>query len=153
AATLTQITPSSAGDGSFAPVIDGNGDRVVFYSTADLTGGNAAHDEEIFLYTIGQNGFTQLTQLTSAGTGNNFTPTIDGDGQRIAFVRSSDPNGLHADVMLYDAGSLFQLSSAPNDSHTAVRPAISADGQHVVFASTGSPTGLNPTGSYQLFLY
>lgn len=80
-------------------------------------------------------------------TANDFSPSPNSDGSRIAFV--SDRNG-NDDVFVYDAtgDSLFDLPALVSDS-TDTDPWLTPDGRYLAFASTR----LGGAGGYDLYLY
>jgi Tol biopolymer transport system component len=76
------------------PAISGDGTRIAFSSTADLTGGNSDGNRELFLYDIPARGLSQVTDTTSGYS--NF-PAINADGTRIAFLSTADLTGSNSD--------------------------------------------------------
>ena len=85
--TFTRITDAAAGTGdSYQAAIDDDGDHVAFASSADLTGGNADHNQEIFLWAAPST-ITQLT-TTVAPTGSGV-PAINGTGSVVAYLQAS----------------------------------------------------------------
>ena len=68
--TFTQVTTaadkggSEPGGHSGAPSINGNGTRIAFNSSANLTGGNADRNVEIFLFDAVTNSLTQVTNVS-----------------------------------------------------------------------------------------
>ena len=149
--TITQITSTTASNGS--PSISGDGTRVAFRSSANLTGGNADGNTEIFLYEIASAAFTQVTNTTRGFT---FGASLNGDGNRAALDFSADLTGgntdLSAEIFMYDtaAATLTQISNSTGFSRS---PSISADGTRIAFRSLGNLTGGNPDLSAEIFLY
>lgn len=84
-ATTIQLTSTAAGSNHNAS-ISGDGTRIAFSSTADITGGNADHNTEIFVYDLLSDAFSQITDST---VGFNDTPSISADGLTLAFISSS----------------------------------------------------------------
>ena len=148
---LSQITTASAGGSGF-PSINGDGTRIAFHSSANLTGGNADGNEEIFLFDVNSSTFTQIT---NAATGNSFIPSINGDGTRIAFHSSANLTGGNADgrseIFLFDAvtNRLSQVTSAGGSGFAS----INGDGTRIAFNSGANLTGGNADGSYEIFLF
>jgi Tol biopolymer transport system component len=86
------------------PVIDGNGEWIVFMSNADLAGANPDRNIEIFLYNRSRKVFTQLTDSTGCV---NRDPKISGDASRIVFLSNCDYTGQNADK----SSELFTLEN------------------------------------------
>ena len=152
-ADLTQITNVTAGS-SDGPSLGVDGSRIAFNSTANLTGGNADGNSEIFLYDMASAAFTQIT---NSNTGFNAVPSISADGGRIAFLSTANLTGGNADgnqeIFLYDAATanLTQITNAT--AGFSQLPSISGDGTRVAFSSTSDLTGENADGSEEVFLY
>src|SRR5262249_3227257 len=94
---VNEITFTTGGVNSQS-AINSDGTRIVFVSDRDLTGENADHNSEIFLYDTTTNSFTQVTNTTGGSLGfGNALPTISGDGKRIAFASDRDLTGGNVD--------------------------------------------------------
>jgi uncharacterized repeat protein (TIGR01451 family) len=151
-AGFTQITNSTAGFNQL-PSISADGGRIAFQATANLTGGNADGNVEIFLY---DEATANLTQITNATTGFSQFPSISGDGTRVAFSSTADLTGGNADgseeIFLYDTATpnLTQITDSAAGNSSA--PSVSADGGHIAFQSTANLTGGNADGSEEIFL-
>ncbi|MBI3346557.1 MAG: PD40 domain-containing protein [Burkholderiales bacterium] len=87
--SLLQLTHTTGGTAS-GPSISGNGSRIVFSSTADLTGGNADGNFEAFVYDLLAGDFRQLTH--TAGLAYNMDTVISEDGSTMAYVAGMDPS-------------------------------------------------------------
>jgi uncharacterized repeat protein (TIGR01451 family) len=153
AAGLTQITNSTDGH-CYDAAISGDGKRIAFQSDANLTGGNADRNQEIFLYDTVTSNFTQITDSAAS---SNDSPSINDDGTRIAFDSNADLTGGNADgkreIFLFDSttGDLKQLTnSTEGGSGTA---SISGDGTRIAFPSTSNLTGGNPNFDLEMFLF
>jgi Tol biopolymer transport system component len=162
--TTTQLTATTGILANFgaAPAINGDGTRVAFVSRANLTGGNADGNPEIFLLDTSTGTTTQLTATTGSSTVQS-SPAISGDGTRIAFLSSADLTGGNADrtteLFLFDTttGTTTQLTSTPGSNKAGfaisnLAPAIDAAGTRIVFVSDADLTGGNPDGDPELFL-
>ena len=119
--------------------IAGNGSRVAFDSSGDLTGQNPSHVSQVFL--VEADG-SNLRQLTSGTTQHAYWPTISDDGERIVWQK--DANGQYQlEGMLQDGTGYHALTSLPFLNPSA--PQIAGNGQSVTFlhASTtiGPPDG------------
>ncbi len=150
---ITQLTSTTVGS-SAGSSINTDGTRIVFFSSADLTGGNLDGNQEIFLWISGA-GFFQITN--TFGGGHSYYPTINADGSRITFYSTADPIGSNADgnseIFLWTQGSgISQLTNTffGGDSDY---PSISFDGIRIVFSSSADLTGGNPDGNREIFLW
>jgi TolB protein len=147
---IRQLTLSTEGS-SDAPVLCGNGSRIVFTSVANLTGGNADHSQEIFV--VDWNG-AELRQLTD-GAGDSGAPHITDDGTKIVFTTSQNPLGTNPDsstevfAINADGTGLRQLTSSAGNSSA---PWIAGNGTNVVFQSDGDLTGGNPDLGSEVFV-
>jgi len=150
--SFTQVTNATAGITS-SPVINGNGTHIAFSSTLDLTGNNADGNREIFLYHVQTNSFTQATNTVG---GFNGSPSISGDGTRIAFESDGFPSGNpdgNREIFQYNAatGGIAQITNTSGDGNFT--PSINSDGMRIAFRSTCNLTGGNPGGNSAIFLY
>src|SRR5262249_35415444 len=84
---LTQITNTMVGSNPL-PSTSADGIWMAFASDRDLTGNNADHNQEIFLYNTTTGSVTQIT--TTTGIGANDEPSISADGTWMAFASSHD---------------------------------------------------------------
>ena len=153
--SLTQIT-NTTGSGSIRPSINSDGARIAFESNGNPTGDNADGNKEIFLYNATTNSFTQVTHTT--GTDNNFDPSINSDGTRIAFSSTHDLIGSNADgnveIFVYNATTntftqVTNTTATPGNYH----PSINSDGTRIAFESDLDVTGGNADGNNEIFLY
>ena len=98
------------------------------------------------------------TQITNSTTGNNFEPSINADGTRIAFYSNRDltpgsPGNADGnyEIFLYTQGSgLTQLTNTTGGF--TGEPSINADGTRIAFISSSDLTGSNPDGNREIFL-
>jgi Tol biopolymer transport system component len=164
---LTQITNTPTGTGNSFPAISGNGTRIAFFSTANLTPspGNADGNAELFLFDTTSGLFTQITNTTGGSIGNsgNSFPAINATGTRIAFA--SDRNLVpgspgnadgNDEIFLFDTttGLFTQITntvgsgaSAPTINAAGTRIAYILGGQVVLFdTTTGVPTPITTGG-------
>jgi Tol biopolymer transport system component len=162
-AQLCGITQITNGD-TFGAIIQTNnasinadGTRIAFHLDADLTGGNADRNVEIFLFDSNTNIMTQVTNTTSGTAPTNHAPSINADGTRIAFESTADLTGenpeLNREIFLYDstAGTFTQLTENAGIGQ-AYLPSINADGTRIAFESNANPTGENPNGNSEIYL-
>ncbi|MEW5807531.1 MAG: hypothetical protein AB1756_09335 [Acidobacteriota bacterium] len=149
---IRQLTSATLGS-SAGPVISGNGNWIVFQSSADLTAGNADNSDEIFIINWDGSG---LRQLTSSAAGSSAGARISDDGSRVVFSSDADLTGGNPDgseeifVINADGTDLRQLTSAATGDSSA--PSISGNGLKVVFHSSSDLTGGNADGSDELFI-
>ena len=144
ATTITQVTTADGVASSLksSPSVNADGTRVVFESTADLTGGNPDGRVEIFLADISTDP-PSITQITrSVGFGSS-RPSIDAAGARIAFQSDVPQNGFSVfEIFVADLRTspptLTQITSGILGIVVSGSPVISADGTRVAFLS-GQP--------------
>lgn len=154
--TTTQITDTS-GTTNVSPAISADGSKIAFLSFADLTGGNADGNLELFVFDVGSSSFTQIT-ATTGGNVNGLALGISDDGNRIAFSANSDPTGGNAEgndeLFLYDAltATITQITSLGVSGNSLVGD-ISGDGSRIVFSSNGDLTGGNADEGFEAFLF
>lgn len=107
-AGLTQLTTAGAGSTILEMALAGGGARAVFFSDADLTGGNAAGVHQLFTILTDGTGLAQLTSATTAAGLFTSRLAIDDPGVRIAFVDTRDLTGANAD----GSAELFRILSS-----------------------------------------
>lgn len=142
------------------PAISGDGTKIVFSSnSAVLSGANDDGNQEIFLATLPIGSTTPTFQRITTTTGNNeffdnYLPTINFNGSRIAFVTTrSAGNGLtgvnnadnNAEIVLYNVstGAFTQVTSKLDTdamkNFTVLgfnsEPQLSGDGNTLIFLS------------------
>lgn len=143
-ATITQITPSTAGFSEQASLDRGS---IAFASSSDLTGGNPDGNREIFLY----DGST-ITQITHSTVGDSYQPSLDGDS--IAFASSANLTAGNADgsteIFLFNGATTRQITDSPNGYFSAYP---SLDSGSIAFHSEANLTGDNPERRLEVFLY
>ncbi|MDH4180250.1 MAG: S-layer homology domain-containing protein, partial [Armatimonadota bacterium] len=155
-AGVVQLT-SDLTYGSGHASISADGSKVAFESSADLTGGNSDHSDEIFVINSDGTGLLQLTSATDPMNESSWSPSISGDGSVVVFVSSADlvtgQNGdgtLEVFLVNSDGTGMQQLTS--DAVWSCDMPAISADGSKVVFTSHANWTGGNADGSSEIFV-
>lgn len=135
------------------PSISADGTKIAFPSSANLTGGNPDLSQEIFLYDIANDTFTQVTNTTM---GDAYEPSINADGSKIAFYSGANFTGANPkgnfEIFLYDTKTNFITQMTSSVAGSSSKPSISADGAKIAFASTANITGMNPDGSTEIFL-
>lgn len=155
---LIAVTNSPLGYTATQPAINGNGSRVAFLSKYNFDGSNGDNSLEVWRWTEGE-GVVHVTQTSSAAS--NELPTIDGSGERVAFISRGNITGENPtatrEVFLHDfargrGASTVQITpSAVGGKH--LEPVLSADGATVVFESDRDPVGDNPDKNRELFRF
>ena len=137
--------------------VDHAGTKLVYISSADITGENEDGNAEVFLFDSEQDS----RQISQTGSGFNGQVTISGDGNWVAFHSTADIGGLNpgGDEVVY----LHQLETAITTLVAVVREApgdlireslhMDFDASHIVFVSREDLTGKNPRGDKALFLF
>jgi Tol biopolymer transport system component len=138
--------------------ISDDGNRIAFASTLNLAGENADLNSEIFLLDVTSGTFTQITRTTTGIGGGGISPTMNGDGTRIAFSSFEDHTGENSDenqeVFLFDTttGQFTQVTRTP-PGRNSQGPSMSGSGTRIVFGSSGNLTGENPDLNVEVFLF
>src|SRR5262249_5807668 len=93
---LQQITnhPGAGLGDALMVAMAGNGTKIAFTSTGDLTGANGGHIQQVFLINRDGTGLTQLTHLTD---GEFYFLKISDDATKIVFGAEADPLGTNSD--------------------------------------------------------
>lgn len=154
---LSQITKTTAPASNDAPSLSADGSRLVFRSSADLSGDNADGNAEIFLFQAGSAGFAQLTD--TAALSANGAPALSADGLRVVFPSTADLTGDNADgnselfLLEIATGALTQITDTTDTTQPANNgsASINADGTRLVFTSNADLSGSNPDGSSEIF--
>src|SRR5262249_26090666 len=151
---INEITFTTGGVNS-QPAINSDGTRIVFVSDRDLTGENADHNSEIFLYDTKTNSFTQITNTTVVG---NFEPSISSDGAHIAFKSNGFPLGNpdgNDEIFLFNSitGGIAQITFTTGGNFSNTNPSINSDGTRIAIKSNRDLTGGNADGNVEIFLY
>ena len=126
---LKQLTSATTSTSYWGISISDDGQRIVFASTANLTGGNADEGTEVFAM---QADGTNLRQITSSPDTGSATPVISGNGSKIAYESNRQIYALNWD----GTGLLLLTPSTPN----AISPSITDDGQLVFFSAYAAAT-------------
>ena len=169
--TVKRISINSSGvtgdRPSYAPTINADGNKIVFYSTSTNLVTNDTNDtSDIFLRDLNNN-TTQLISITKSGVRSNKESaegTISGDGTVVAFSSTSTTlTSLNANsvrqvyVKDLSTGDLELISvnnngqAGDNDSFS---PAVSNDGRYIAFISISSNLdGYAATNHYDIYLH
>ena len=169
-ASLTAPAPQAAGSISFTqvtstdiginnePSLNANGSRVAFWSTADLTGGNADGNIEVFLLALDSGGitFTQISNSTGSILGGfNLSPSIDDAGNQLAFFSDRDLTGRNPDnnfeIFRYSAATRVLTQLTQTEKGYNILPAMSGNGKFIAFVSDRNFAGTNADGNAEIF--
>ncbi len=152
---LTRITEAATGDSEFAS-ISADGRLIAFQSSADLAPGSPGNPDgnlEIFVYhTV----TAALTQVTDTRAGDNFAPSVNAGGRRVAFYSDADPALCNPDgnleIFVYDLveGALAQITDTTVGAGR--RPRMTADGSRLVFDSSADLVSGNRDRNQEIFL-
>jgi Tol biopolymer transport system component len=134
------------------PSVASNGD-ITFESSRDLTGSNGDRNFEIFGYNRSSGNITQITNTLG---GSNASPSISGNGEKIAFtsdrnLTGGNPNSFQQ-VFIYNTQTgVFTQATASGG--ILLSPSISANGTWISFTHNDNLTGDNPDHNREIFLY
>jgi Tol biopolymer transport system component len=134
---VVQASHSAPGEFNESLGISSDGTRVMFVSSADLTGSNPDHFDQIYVYDV-DNGTTM--QLTSGGLVTDTPVALASNGTLIAFPSSQDPLGTNADGNLeiftieVDSAVMHQVTTTSEGKNWG--PYLRKDGGQVFFDST-----------------
>ncbi len=136
--------------------ISGDGSRVVFESSSDITGNNADGNPELFLWKM-EGGFSQLTD--TMGTTHFWQIDIDQNGSTVAVVADADITSSGATLTeLYrwvEGGGWTRLTNTAGTFPFVFLGAIgiNANGNRIMFSSMDDYVGANPKNETQVFLW
>jgi Tol biopolymer transport system component len=151
--SFTQVTRTT-GFSNGSAALNGDGTRIVFGSSGDLTGQNPDGNSEIFLFDASIPTLTQLTRTSGIGQAPS---SIDREGTRIAFTSTGDFTGENLDgnyeIFLVDTKTGIFTQVTRSTAVSNADPSLSADGTRTAFISTGDFSGENPDGNYEVFLF
>ena len=151
---LAQITHDDATRPGQATrvALSGDGTRLTFASTSNLTGNNPQHAGQVF---VADRDGSDLAQVTSAPGGAVDHLWISDDGTRLAFSHNGNLTGGNGDgneevySMAVGDAAPRQITSSTSGNSTGAN--ISGDGNTLVWESTANPTGGNGDGLLEIF--
>ncbi|HEX8634360.1 MAG TPA: Ig-like domain-containing protein [Pyrinomonadaceae bacterium] len=157
--TLRRLTVTPEHVLNLNPAISGDGRRVAFESSADLTGAGGAQG----FHTLRADLSGARGAFDEVAASRAPAPAMSRDGSRLAFASRENLTGENADgnaeIFLYADERLQQLThTSPRDPAGRARdgnfqPSISNDGSLVAFASNRDLTGANPDANLEIFLF
>ena len=156
---LRRITNTAETGINLNPSISGDGRRIAFESTEDLSNIGGASGFHAFQADL----TTNPTQFVRMALSRAVAPGISQDGSRIAFASSSDPLGKNLDgnseIFLFDVNTLRQITeTTPGSDSSRVQdgnfqPSISDDGRFIAFSSNRNLTGQNGDANLEAFTF
>ena len=155
----TRVTTSTDSNrGSYSPLINSDGTKIVFISDSDLLGeGLEDNDYELWLYDITTMTYTRITTANTISF-NSFYPAINDDGTKIAYHSNADPLGEPVEnylnqVWLYDTTTMTYTRITPLNT-AGWGASINSDGTKIAFTSNSSFLGEEiENGQYEIWLY
>ena len=156
--TVDQLTAVTGGGSTLGDLaISGDGNRVAFRSNHDLTGHNADHNFEIFLFDVAEDELVQITETASPIQNN--TPALTGNGHVVAYSSNGNAAGSNGDgnyeIFRWIEGAMFPITAQVTNTGTggSYTPSVSADGDKVAFETSADIGGANPDGGMDVVLY
>ena len=158
-APLRRITFTSEEAININPSISGDGRRIAFESTANLSGDTSAEMFRAIRADIAPDSST-FQQMAAARAP---APGISQDGTRMAFAAKENPLGTNPDfnseIFYFDGAILRQITNTtPGEAPQRGRdgnflPSLSDDGSFIAFSSNRNLTGANADGNLEIFIY
>jgi len=158
---FTQVTSSTGSilaGFNLAPTINYEGNRIAFFSDQDLTNENPDHNFEIFVAEV-VSGTINLVQVTQTSRGANTYPSINAEGDLIAFasdvqlIQGVDYGKATGYAGIFLAHLNKDISNTWTITYSQVvtpglgvndQPALSADGRRIAFVSDRNLAPVNP---------
>jgi uncharacterized protein (TIGR03437 family) len=159
-ASLRRITHTPERTLNLNPTISGDGRRIAFESTGDLSGANGSGSS---FHTLRADITNDGATFTGIAASRAPAPAVSRDGSRLAFasrenLTGENPDG-NSEIFLFDGERLRQITNtSPRDAARRIgdgnfQPSISKDGKLLAFASNRDLTGANPDANLEIFLY
>lgn len=164
-------TSGTEGDGdSFEPAISADGRSVAFESSAaDLVPSDGNGVRDVFVWSAETNAVRRVSEIVGGGdaNGESYAPTIDGDGNVVAFTTSATnltPTGFGRSTLnvvridlATDERTLVSVAAVGEDvglGGGGDQASISADGSRIAFWSFGAELAAGDTnGIWDVFMY
>jgi uncharacterized protein (TIGR03437 family) len=157
---LRRITSTSERTLNLNPTLSGDGRRIAFESTGDLSG---AVNNSTGFQTLRADVSGETATFTRIAASRAPAPALSRDGTRIAFASRENLTGENADgnseIFLFDGERLRQITStSARDAAQRIadgnfQPSISNDGNLLAFASNRDLTGANPDANFEIFIH
>ena len=150
--TVTRVTHGGVAASSLS--INADGSKIAFSSATDLLNESRPYAEEIWLYDTSTMTLTRVT--TSTGRAST-SPSINGDGTKIAFRSNVDFLGQsipqwQQEIWLYDTATMTVTRATNGGTSSDLR--MSHDGSKIAFLSAANYLGLSIPDNYQnIWLY
>jgi len=160
--TFTRVTVASDSNReSWSPSLSGDGTEAAFESDSDFLGQGIPYGQhEIWLYDAATMTVTRIT-VASDSSRYSWSPSLSGDGTRVAFISDSDflgqgiPDG-QDEIWLYDVTTMTvtRVTTASHSNRDSYGPSLSADGTKVAFESNSDFLGQGiPDGQREIWLW
>jgi len=142
--TVTRVTTSSDGANrnSSSPSVNADGTKIAFASDSDFLGqGILRGQDEIWLYDTATMTVTRITTSSDGANRGSYSPSINADGTKVAFVSTSDflNQGIlegQSEIWLYDTTTMTVTRiTTSSDGASNYSPSINADGTKIAFYS------------------
>lgn len=156
---LRRITNTSEEGLNLSPTLSGDGRRIVFESTENLSGSSTGDVFRAIRADITANpaAFAEVSASRAPAAG------LSQDGSRAAFAARENPLGTNSDfnseIFYFDGLALRQITnttaadSAHRAEHGNFLPTLSDDGRYIAFSSNRNLTGGNPDGNLEIFIF
>lgn len=134
---VSQTDVAQANGGSFEARISADGRWVAFTSTAtNLAPGLTSHQAEVFRWSVSST--PHASELVSPPDASSSQPTIDGDGQTIAYVTTLSGAGTTHQIAVHDGAHGGTNFTITGDAAEHTHPSISADGFQLAYTVTAN---------------
>ncbi len=150
---FTQVTVTTVGITNNDPSINSSGTRIVFHSDGNFNGNNLDGNDEIFLFDSSSG---LITQITDTNSGGNFTPSISGNGNFVAFQSDSNISGGNSEgnseIFLYNISTNTFSQLTDEQTGNSFNASINENGTRIAFQSSADINGTNPEGNHEIYL-
>ncbi|MBD0371231.1 MAG: PD40 domain-containing protein, partial [Pyrinomonadaceae bacterium] len=156
---LRRITNTTEEGLNLSPTLSGDGRRIAFESTENLTGSSTGDFFRAIRADITSDPATFFQMAATRGP----APGLSQDGSRAAFAARENPLGSNSDFnseIFYFNGSTLQqvtnttpASVAERAVHGNYLPSLSDDGRFIAFSSNRNLAGGNADGNFEIFIF
>lgn len=157
--TIRRITNTPPEGINLNPTISGDGRRIAFESTEDITNSGG----ENYFRAIRADVTTSIPTFVQLAISRSPAPAISQDGTKIAFASKDNPLGSNPDgnseIFYYDGQALQQVTNTSPDDATRrttqgnFTPSLSDDGTLIAFISNMNLDGRNADRDLDIFIY